>query len=201
MAWVSLSLDSSPGGRDVADHSEHRLRFNGLGGRDTGEPNDELAPAPGPFTECFDPATVQLHQPAHQRESHTEPPLRALEPALTLYGQVEQVREQIGWDADPGVRDADHCLILLAADANADRATGRSVLDRVREEICDDLVQSREVDIHPDRLGANVDHVTFEPSRARQVAHRPLDAGGEVQRLAGQDDVPAGDVGDVEEIV
>src|SRR5437867_1196226 len=77
-------VDSSPGGRDVADHSEHRLRFNGLGGRDTGEPNDELAPAPGPFTECFDPATVQLHQPAHQRESNTEPPLRAIEPALTL---------------------------------------------------------------------------------------------------------------------
>src|SRR5213594_3758711 len=149
MAWVPLSLAAHRVDETLSTTRSADRASIAWVGRDTGEPNDELAPAPGPFTECFDPATVQLHQPAHQRESHTEPTLRAVARALTLYGHVEHVREQIRRDADPGVSDADHCLILLAADANADRATGRGVLDRVREEICDDLVQSRQVGISP----------------------------------------------------
>src|SRR5256712_9748401 len=55
--------------------------------------------------------------------------------------------------------------------------------------------------MRPRRLGLDVDDVAFEPPRASQHAHAALDAGRQVQRLTGQDDLSAGDVSDVEEVV
>src|SRR5882724_6237816 len=198
---VDMAFDSAPDRGDFPDHPEHGLRVRLLRRRDTRQPNDELASAPRAIAERLDPSAVELPESAHECETDAEPALRVIEPARALRGQVEHVRDQIERNADAGVGNADYREVLLAADANADRAARRGVLDRVRQEIRDDLVEPRRVGARPDRLGPNVDDVTLEPTHARQVAHRPLNTGRQVQWLTSQDDVSAGDVGDIEEIV
>src|SRR5439155_1127914 len=146
-------------------------------------------------------AAVQLHEPAHQREADTEAALSVEEPELALRGQVEHVRKQLGGDPDAGVGDADDREPLFADYSNPDGAARRRVLDRVQQEIRHDLVESSRVRVRPDGLGPDVDDMTLQPARARQVADRSLNAGREIQRLTRQDDLAGGDVDDVEKIV
>jgi hypothetical protein len=113
--WIST------GGSDLTNHPQHGLRVNALGGLDAGQPDDELAAVPRPFAEDLDAAAVQIDQATHEGEPHTEPGLSAIQAAFALHGQVEHVREQAGRDADSGVGDPHDRLILLTADANADR--------------------------------------------------------------------------------
>src|SRR5215510_7536549 len=87
----SLVETTSASGRHLADNPENRVRIDGLRGRDPGQANHELAPPPGPLAEDLDAPAVELDEPAHEREPHAEPGLRAIEPAFALNRQVEHV--------------------------------------------------------------------------------------------------------------
>src|SRR5689334_12289270 len=172
--------DSVPDRGDLPDDPQHRLRFALLHRRDARQPDDELASMARSLAERLHLAAVELDQPAYQGEPDAQTALGVNEPALALRRRVEHVRQQPGWNADPRVRDADDRERPLADDANADRAARRGVLDRVQHEIRQDLVEPRRIRIRPDGLGAHVDDVALEPTGARQIAHRPLDAGREI---------------------
>src|SRR5262249_60981732 len=100
-------------------------------GRDSGQANHELAPPTRPFAEDLDTPAVELDQPAHEREPHTEAGLRAIEPAIARGGQVEHVREHARRTPASRVGDADDPLFAFPADTDANCSAGRGVLDRV----------------------------------------------------------------------
>ena len=66
------------------------------------------------------------------------------------------------------------------------------------ETIC---VEPRRIRVRPDRLGADVDDVTLQPARPRQIAHRPLNAGRRDSTARARARSPGGDVDDIEEVV
>src|SRR6266403_285416 len=193
--------DSVPDRGDFPDHPKDRLGLGLLHRCDARQPDDELASVARALAVGLHLAAVKLHEPAYQGETDAEAALSVEESPIALRGQVEHVRKQLGRNPDAGVGDADGRAPLFADHTDSDRAARRGVLDRVQQEIREDLVEPGGIRVHPDRLSPHVDDMTLQPARARQVADRPLHAGREIQRLARQGDLAGGDVDDVEEIV
>jgi hypothetical protein len=106
-------------------------------------------------------------------------------------------------DAFAAVPDAEDGVAVLALHRDVDAAAGRRVLDRVREEVRDDLFQPDRVGLdhrlpgagadrqgQVPRLGAAADQRHAVPGHVVQIDERPV-----------QHDLPRRDARDVEEVV
>ena len=99
-------------------------------------------------------AAVQLGEPPHQREADTETAARAVDGVVRLHEQVEDLRQHVGRDADALVGDAQHGVVAFAPDEHADDAVAARELERIGNQVADDLLEAHRVAVDPDGLGA-----------------------------------------------
>ena len=119
----------------------------GIGGQADGE----AAALPRAGAGGLDGAVLQLDQPPDQREPDAQPALRPVEAALALDEQIEDVREQVRRDAHARVLHLEECVGPSAPDGHANAAAGLRVLERVGEQVGDDLLEPHAVGVDPHR--------------------------------------------------
>ena len=90
-----------------------------------------------------------------ERFDHGQPdaqaPLGSGQRAVSLGEELEDVRQKLGPDPLPSVAYADHDFAISPLGTQADVASLFRILDRVREQIRDDLLQPRRVGVDPER--------------------------------------------------
>src|SRR5438128_3708762 len=87
-------------------------------------------------------AAVKLDDVLHQREAEPEAAVRARARAVALAERLEDVRNELRRDPDARVGDDDLDARLGARETHAHAAARRRELDRVREQVPDDLLQT-----------------------------------------------------------
>ena len=100
---------------------------------------------------------MQLGQAPHQREPDAEAAARAVDGVVRLHEQIEDLRQHVGRDADALVGDPQHGVVAFAADEHADDAVAARELERVGNEVADDLLEPHRIAAHPHRLGDEID--------------------------------------------
>ncbi len=131
-------------GREVLGLGRERLR--------EGEAHREGRAAPEARARRRDGAAVEPHERAHDAEPEAHPALGAIERALRLSEGLEDAAEGVRVDAHARVGDAQDGLAVIGARLDADRdppARGR-VLERVREQVVDDLLEAHAIAEHED---------------------------------------------------
>ena len=146
-------------------------------------------------------AAVQLGQPPYQREPDAQAAARAVDGVVRLHEQVEDLRQHVGRDADALVGDAQHRVVAFAADEHADHAFAARELERVGNEIADDLLEPHRVAADPHGLGHEVDAPLVVRVARGDGADRRLDRFREVHRHALQHDLAGDRAADVEQVV
>jgi hypothetical protein len=112
----------------------------------------------------FDRAAVQSDQPLREREADAQAPRRAVQRAVGLREQVEDLRQKRFIDPHAIVAHAHLGMVLLASvfAPNLDAAFRVRVLGGVVEQVDEDLFQPRGVGTGPNGFGAHV-HKQFVP--------------------------------------
>src|SRR6185437_15922343 len=146
---------------------------------------------------------VPFDQVPHDGEPDAEPPVRAVECALALYEQVENVWQQLGRDSAAVVAHIDRDLFAFQLYAHLDLAAGIGVLHRVVQNVADALHEARAVPAHVDRREGLRDGeaMRFFAYERLHGLRRLLDDLAELERLAAQQDLPPRDARNVEQIV
>ena len=108
----------------------------------SGQPHDEAGAEARARALRRDRAAVKLDQVAGDREPDPEPALRARRRAVGLAEAVEDVGEELGRHARARVADLDRELALAAGEGDRHAPVRRRELDRVRDEVPDDLLQA-----------------------------------------------------------
>ena len=143
---------------------------------------------------------MQLDQPAHQRKSHAEPAGAAVERALALHEQIEDARQQRARNADAGVAHVEQRLVAIAPDADLDMPAGRRVLERVGQQIADDLVDARGIGVDPDRRRVQLELVLLHGAGDFERRRGALHQRREIQRMARQADLARDHARHVEQV-
>src|SRR5262249_17235265 len=114
---------------------------------------------------------------------------------------VEDPSQHLDRDPDPRILHPKDGVGAFLGDTDSDAAATRCVLERVVEQVADDLLQASRVTVNEDRPSRRLHLVSGAPSFALQnlegLAHDLV----EVDGFALQNDLPDGDAGDVEDIV
>src|SRR6185503_15457253 len=95
-----------------------------------------LAGAPRP-----DRASVQLRELLGDGKAEPEPAVAAGGRCRLLAEALEDVPQEFGADADAGVGDGDHRAIGQPLELDRDRAARGRELDRIRDDVPDDLLE------------------------------------------------------------
>src|SRR5262249_61420544 len=109
------------------------------------ESDSEGGPAPRAGAAGGALPAVQLDQVAHNRQSQSQTALLSRGRALGLTETVKDVREKIRTDALTGVAHGDFDLRLALSQLHLHAPASRCELDRVREQVPDDLLQALRV--------------------------------------------------------
>ena len=120
----------------------------------------------------------------HERQSEPEPAVGPRAGAVALPEALEDVRHELGVDADAGVGDHDLGPSRHAAQADADLARRRRELDRIGDQVPDDLLET--VGIAEDRAGPRIedglDLDALGVGRRPHRVQRGLDHGHQIDR-------------------
>ena len=149
-------------------------------------------------------AAVKLHERLHQGEAEPEPAPRPVEAPVRLHEGLEDVRQDVGGDADPVVPDPDERgPAWLALDPHLGAPAGVRELRGVPEDVPDDLAEARRVRVEGERDVGQLGHEGDAPGGEErrvvlQGAAHDLD---EVHPLVQEVGSPLGDAGRVEEVV
>ncbi len=147
-------------------------------------------------------AALQLDEFLHERKADAD--ALAGPAGITLIEAVEDVRELIARDAGARVRDNDFGRILRdgAADADGDGAAARRELERVGEQVVDDLLDHLAIEIQRDALAAvfpaQLDALLF--GRRREREHERLERAPEIAFHRLQPHRPRFDLRQVEQL-
>ena len=142
-----------------------------------------------------------LDERAHNRQAHAESTLRAIDSPLTLLEEIEYPRQQFRGDALAVVPDLQDRLLAGGANRHLDLSVVRRVLERIVDEIGDDLLEPRFVRVRVDLVEVAADSSCCRPSG---VLHRGDDSTGRccnVQVRLCEHYLAARDAGDVEQLV
>ena len=182
-------------------HRPHLERCDAL--HRAGKYDGERRPLPEAGALRADRSSVQLDQPAHEREADPEAALGVVLGARHLYERVEEGLQRLGRDADAAVAHADLELAVPLARRQLHASAVRRVLDRVREQVAEDLLQ-------PDRIGVDHQRILRKGDRqllaagARHRRHRVRrfrDRLPHGEATLAQLDLAAADARDVEQLV
>lgn len=188
-------------------------RFSRLAGRHGGQwqAHGQFAAQPGPRAGRLRLAAVQLDDAAHQRQPDAQPALGAIDRAFALHEEIEGGGQQRGRHADAVVDHAQHrpglpALLLgrlLALQDDAHVPAARGVLGGVVQQVHDHLREPRLVALHRQRLGRQVhlEPVLIGLDERAAGVHRLAHHFAQVQSLAAQLDLAAGDAAHVEQVL
>src|SRR5262245_1346864 len=137
----------------------------------------------------IDATAVELDETAHEAQADAQPAGGSIEIALALHEQLEHGRQQLRRDTGALVGDAQNRLVALAAHAHPDGAAARRELQRVRQEVHDDLLEAHAVGLDQDGLRVDGDDVMRELRRAVESRHAAADHGAHVDERADQLDL------------
>ena len=171
--------------------------------RDGGQADHEGAPLAGAVAGDLHRAAVELDDASHDGEPEADAALGAREGAVGLRECFEYAVEHVGGDAHAAVGHADDGFVAVDADRDRHAAAPRRVLDRVRHQVREDLLEALQIPVHP-RLG----RLRLEGKREVMLAGAGLERLERVPRHLDEvepppleDDLAVGDARDVEEIV
>src|SRR6185312_6120833 len=102
----------------------------------------------------LDVPPVQLRQSARQGEADSEPSLGAGAGGLQLREHLEELRERLWGQPNPGIPNCDHSVSAANLRAQGYLAAGVGVLACVGEQVGDDLCEPQGIRIQDDRLGS-----------------------------------------------
>src|SRR5215472_10233242 len=105
------------------------------------ELDDERRPEPASLALGAYGTAVQADQLAHDRQAETEPTVAARARAVRLPEAVEHVRQELRRDAFPRVGHADAGAVRTGVEVKIDPPVGGRELDRVLEQVDDDLLE------------------------------------------------------------
>ena len=163
-----------------------------------------VAPCAAPALSARDRAAVQLDEVPHDREPEAEPAVHARGRAVGLPEALEDVRQELGRDALAGVaRPTISTCEFTRRERDLHAAALRRELDRVRQQVPDDLLQP--VGVAGDerrragraRLEADALGVGGGPHRL----DRRLDHGRELDRLHVEPQLAGDDPRHVEQVL
>src|SRR5262249_24248278 len=149
----------------------------------------------------LDAAPVQLGETLDQRETDAEPALAPADGSLPLDEQIEDAGEELGGDAHPVVGNAQPRLAALVRHVHVDAAPPRGELERVPQQIDDDLLDPRGVSEDPRGHAVEGDDVLPGAAALPHRSQRALRRFAQVQRLEIEHDLAAQHPAHVEEIV
>src|ERR1700730_17985528 len=118
-------------------------------GRLSGRRNGKRPPVASPGARSFDAPAVQLHELPHQREANAQPAAAAVGGRLVLVEEVERSLEDLGGHATTGVRAPPHPPVPTRAPPDRDVPAARRVLERVADQVREDLLDPPRVRVHP----------------------------------------------------
>ena len=160
-------------------------------------------PLPVPSLDAVTRPTVHLGEFLHDGEPDAQPAFRAGDRTLALREQLEHVGQLLGRDADAVVPHLDDDVLAFEPGGQPDPAPALGVLGGVRQQVHDDLLDSRRVG--PDRQGILLERrdqlvLPLFDERADRFDGLVEDV-GRVHKLLLQANLPAGDPRDVEQVV
>ena len=177
---------------------ERRHAFHGAGDR-----HGERRAIPEAGALHLHRASVQLHQPADERKADPEAALGVILGAGNLDEGVEERRQRLGRDADAAVANTDFQLAVPLARGQIHAAAIRRVLDRVGEQVAEDLLQPHRIRLDHQRILREGDRQLLAAG-ARHRRHRVRRLGEGLpdgKSALAQFDLPAADPRDVEQLV
>src|SRR2546423_11562284 len=102
---------------------------------------------------------VELGEPPYERQPDAEAAARPVERLLALDEEIEDPRQQVGVDALSVVAHAELRVLFVALDGELDLSALGRVLDRVLDEIRDDLLEADRVAVDEDGLAGEAEEV------------------------------------------
>jgi len=129
---------------------------------------------------------VQLNDATHERKAEPDATFGSVERPIDLCERIEDPFEHLWSDADAGVGDGDDRGAMIGTDVDRDRAAARRVLDRVRQDIGENLVEPFSIALDTDeRLGRpKIEHEAIVPRPAFQRVERVADDLDEIDDFA-----------------
>src|SRR5262249_38823497 len=210
-------LDQIDGGRIVVHDHDARAGQRGAGHRPVTARDRLLAKVREhqwqphhkrralPFAGAFrvHAAAVQLDEMPDQRQTDPQAALSARTPALALAQAIEDERQGLGADASAGIADDDLDVRPDPLQLDLDPSIFRGELDRVLQQVPDDLLKTPGVAAHQEARHfenwLNPDALRL--GRVTDRLQRVLDEAVQIDRLQGEPHLAADDLGDVEQIV
>ena len=109
----------------------------------SGSVTEKVAPFPGPGAVGLDRPAVLLDEMAHDRQAEAEAAVHAGVGGVGLGEAIEDVRQEPGLDAGPGVAHLDAGAPVHLLEGDGDVPALGAELDRVGEQVRDHLLQAR----------------------------------------------------------
>ncbi len=202
---VAVVVDNQHAPSHVADRLRQRHGQRLLDGRrrQEGERDREGGAATDALTGDRHLATVQLRQPAHQRQADAESTVGPVDRRFHLREHLEDAFHLAGFQANPGVTDLHLRAVAEHAGAQLDAAVGFGILGRVVEQVGEYLRQPRLVgderhgllgQVHHQRVSALFDQRT----RGLDGAFHDL---AQRCRVLAQGELGLADPGNVEQVI
>ena len=167
--------------------------------RSTREPHGEDCAVTFAVTLGLDRSTVKLHQSADQCDGDPKASLRSVDRDIRLDKQVENIREHIGSDADPFVRDPQRGVLPLHRHRHADPPLRRSELERIGTRL--PTICSRRTGRHSPTRIRRRPRPCARPAGSMSSRRRSANGLCEVDRLSVQRDLPRHHTTHIEEVV
>src|SRR5581483_1171986 len=167
------------------------------------EADDEGRPLPHARALGGDRPAVQLRQVSRNRQAEAEAALFARDRAVGLAEALEDVRQEVPADALPGVADRDLDVRVDPRERDLHAAPFGRELDRVREQVPDDLLQAVRVTLHQILTRAEYGLQTHAPGVSRRADRldRVLYDAGDLDRRDFQPEFARNDSRDVEDVL
>ena len=144
---------------------------------------------------------VQRDQLLHQRQADAHAALQTVGRRRSLDEGFEDVAQQLGIHADPGIAHLHHRHAAVAVRRHIHRAAGQRELEGVGQQVVEDLLHAHGVAAHPHVLRANGDVVALSRCGGPHRLHAMVHGFGQVQRLQLQHDLPGHQAAGVQQVV
>src|SRR5262245_43985505 len=145
-------------------------------GRDRRQADGELAALAEPGAGRLGGAAVEFNDAADEGQAEAEPAWLLVEPPLRLHEEIEDPRQDRRHDADAVVAHPHHgARRCIDVQRDPDASTRVRELDRVPEQIAEDLFEPARIAVHPDGMLAECDRQLL-PARV-ELGTRALEIG------------------------
>ena len=144
---------------------------------------------------------MQRHQLAHQRQPDAKPALRAVDRRWSLDEGFKHTLQKLRGQAGSRIVDADQRPARLFVHADPDFTALRRKLQRVGQQVVEDLLDPGAVAADPDRVRLNGDAVARRAVRRAQRVHTVVHTVGQIERLSLKHDLAGHQTAHIQQVV